>query len=277
MPCTIICWKFWKRCKRASVSWKGPINIGHCFSEEVSIFNQRVKQNVSKLLKQLSDLLYHESGICVSTEEVFFDVTNIYIIKLYNVTIVLWMKLTNHVDIMVVSLIVLLNMYCLFKHFCRYEDALSVTKQFAERRKKLSGQTSTDTAHAVYLLGSICLKARNYRDARKYLTEALEIEEELWGRGLPHSDDWQSLKTSIETMMVTLQKQSTLSSYRKRFKVRWEHLIIIILIMCVLRWSGEGKVFVLIKMLFHKRYKRIDALAVLWFTSTICRVTVIGA
>ncbi|XP_072049655.1 uncharacterized protein [Amphiura filiformis] len=100
----------------------------------------------------------------------------------------------------------------------RYEDAIPVAKQFMDRQKKLSGQISPQTSHAVYVLGSIYLKARNYQEARTYLTEALVIEEELWGRGLSHSDDWQHLKTSIETMMVTLQKQSTLTSYRKRFK-----------------------------------------------------------
>ncbi|XP_072048823.1 uncharacterized protein [Amphiura filiformis] len=100
----------------------------------------------------------------------------------------------------------------------RYDDAFPVAKQSLEHRKTLSGQVSPDTTHALYVLGSVCLKSRNYREARKYFNEALEIEEELWGRGLSHSDDWQHLKTSIETMMVTLQKQSTLTSYRKRFK-----------------------------------------------------------
>ena len=89
-----------------------------------------------------------------------------------------------------------------------------------ECRKKLYGPISPQTAHASYVIGAIYLKARNLRQARSHFNEALLIEEELWTRGMPHSDDWENLKTSLETVMVTLQKSSALSSYRRRFKVR---------------------------------------------------------
>ncbi|XP_072023153.1 uncharacterized protein [Amphiura filiformis] len=104
----------------------------------------------------------------------------------------------------------------------RYEDAILKAKQAMEGRKEIFGRCHQLTARSVYFVGSLYLSAKNYRKARKFLDEALKIEEELWRRGMPHSSDWPRLKIRIEKLMITLDKHGAdkhqaFCDYEKRF------------------------------------------------------------
>ncbi|XP_072023040.1 uncharacterized protein [Amphiura filiformis] len=95
----------------------------------------------------------------------------------------------------------------------RFEDAIPIAKRAMEGRQKILGQYHPQTARSVYFVGSLYLSAENYREARRFLDEALKIEEELWRRGKPHSSDWSRLRNRIEKLMITLHK-----NYKKRFR-----------------------------------------------------------
>ena len=91
-----------------------------------------------------------------------------------------------------------------------------------EGRKRLLG-THPSTARSIYFVGSLNLANRNYKEARKFLDEALLMEEELWRRGMDHSVDWTRLQNKIEFLMTTLGKDAALAVYKKRFRVKKAH------------------------------------------------------
>ncbi|XP_038051144.1 uncharacterized protein LOC119724253 [Patiria miniata] len=99
----------------------------------------------------------------------------------------------------------------------KYDDAIPIAKKAMEGRKRLL-ETHPATARSIYFVGSLNLTNRNYKEARKYLDEALLMEEELWRKGMAHSVDWPRLKNKIEFLMTTLGKDAALSVYKKRFR-----------------------------------------------------------
>ncbi|XP_022095060.1 uncharacterized protein LOC110981642 [Acanthaster planci] len=99
----------------------------------------------------------------------------------------------------------------------RYDDAIPIAKKAMEGRKRILG-THPATARSIYFVGSLNLTNRNYKEARKYLDEALRMEEELWRKGMDKSIDWTRLKNKIEFLMTTLGKDAALSLYKKRFR-----------------------------------------------------------
>nr|XP_006811163.1 PREDICTED: uncharacterized protein LOC102801497 [Saccoglossus kowalevskii] len=69
------------------------------------------------------------------------------------------------------------------------------------------------------MVGTIYLEMERLTESRKYLVEALELEERLWRSGKPHSYDWGHLKTRLEEVALLLDLPDTvIYSYKRRFE-----------------------------------------------------------
>ena len=100
----------------------------------------------------------------------------------------------------------------------RYDIAIPIAKQAMDGRKRLLG-IHHSTARSIYFVGSLNLVNKKYKEARKYLDEALVMEEELWKKGMDHSIDWPRLKKKIVQLLTILSKDN-LAAYKRRFRVR---------------------------------------------------------
>ncbi|XP_071487617.1 uncharacterized protein [Diadema antillarum] len=99
----------------------------------------------------------------------------------------------------------------------KYDDAIPLALRALEGRQKLHG-VHPNTARSLYFVGSIYLASKKYRDARTYFDKALEMEETLWSRGMPHSPDWDLLKEKFRRLLVSQGNNQALHRYHKRFK-----------------------------------------------------------
>lgn len=100
----------------------------------------------------------------------------------------------------------------------RYDNALPLALRALEGRQALQG-VHPNTARSLYFVGAIHLASKKYRDARRYFDRALEMEETLWSRGMPHSPDWEHLKQRFHRLLVIQGNKQADLRYRKRFKV----------------------------------------------------------
>ncbi|XP_041482511.1 uncharacterized protein LOC121429514 [Lytechinus variegatus] len=99
----------------------------------------------------------------------------------------------------------------------KYDNALPLALRALEGRQALQG-VHPNTARSLYFVGAIHLASKRYRDARRYFDRALEMEETLWSRGMPHSPDWEHLKDRFNRLLVIQGNNQAIQRYRKRFK-----------------------------------------------------------
>ncbi|XP_077988130.1 uncharacterized protein LOC144442624 [Glandiceps talaboti] len=110
------------------------------------------------------------------------------------------------------------NIATSYRKLKRFDDALAYATTAMDGRKELLGDTP-QTARSVYMVGAVYMELEKYTESKKFLTEALEMEERLWRSGKPHSSDWDVIQERlIQVCEIVEVPETEMLEYKHRIE-----------------------------------------------------------
>ncbi|XP_070563552.1 uncharacterized protein [Ptychodera flava] len=110
------------------------------------------------------------------------------------------------------------NIATTYRSMDRYDDAATYATLAMNGRKQLLGD-NPNTARSICTVAIAHMDLEQYAESKRYLVEALEMEERLWRSGKPHSAAWKTIKQQLKGVCLLLgNPQTEIMGFTRRFE-----------------------------------------------------------